>query len=426
MSLIWLGIALSCFGSACGALGDTCLRLSYLQLQKQEEETGKRMSVWCSPLWLAGMVLGNFCSAGTAAIALYFTPAEIVSPIAGLHIIFNVLFATLILKEKVLADHIYGSVLVLCGLVPVLMFGARPGETDAGWEQWSEMASHTPFRTYLCVWVVVLLVCRFVTINAVVSKKESPPTPAPAPADTHTHRRESVSVEQGGEDEHTHTRDEYTSFLTSRAQSFATAGAAMSRAQKRDSFKVKNDRQIPLLNTQTETQTEKKHPHTWVEGVILRALPSFTPPAKLVHVCVCGMPGMFAGLSTVIMPGFLKAAAAGALSYPVLILYFGAVMCSGVLANWALTVALSRYEAILVAPINTTFYIATGTIGGMSLAPPSTITPFGMPEWGCGVCLCLGVCVVIGGIWVLQDAEARMARKNAQAAANAVAPAVEA
>ena len=85
--------------------------------RNDKQHPDKRKSHFKRPLWWCGiwtMIFGSLCD----FMALSFATQVLVASIAGsLSILFNVGFAMYVLKEKMSAKDIIGSLSILCGVV---------------------------------------------------------------------------------------------------------------------------------------------------------------------------------------------------------------------------------------------------------------------------------------------------------------------
>lgn len=76
------------------------------------------------PLWWSGILLmglgeiGNFSAYG-------FSPASLVAPLGTTTVVANMFLAALVLKEKIKAEHLFGSALAVIGAFLLIAFSAK-------------------------------------------------------------------------------------------------------------------------------------------------------------------------------------------------------------------------------------------------------------------------------------------------------------
>jgi len=114
--------------------------------------------VYMRPCW----VIGSFCSIvlNTLAVlaALNFAAASMVTPFAGLHIFFNVILAHYICREPVGKRDIFGSVIIIIGMIFVIVFGSQHSFTFT-FRDICNLFTRTDFVVYAICMAGILAAC---------------------------------------------------------------------------------------------------------------------------------------------------------------------------------------------------------------------------------------------------------------------------
>ncbi|KIJ39500.1 hypothetical protein M422DRAFT_68829 [Sphaerobolus stellatus SS14] len=79
---------------------------------------------WLRPLWLLGMLLYILSQLVGSTLALEFMRAEYVAPLGSTSLIFNFLFANLLIGTPVTSTDIYGTVIIVFGVIGIVLFGS--------------------------------------------------------------------------------------------------------------------------------------------------------------------------------------------------------------------------------------------------------------------------------------------------------------
>lgn len=90
---------------------------------------------WLRPLWLLGMILYVLSQLIGSTLALQYMRAEYVAPLGSTSLIFNFLFAKFLVNSPVTNNDIYGTIIVIIGVIGIVAFGSinhgLGSETDA-------------------------------------------------------------------------------------------------------------------------------------------------------------------------------------------------------------------------------------------------------------------------------------------------------
>lgn len=111
------------------------------------------------PLWWSGILLmglgeiGNFSAYG-------FSPASLVAPLGTTTVVANMFLAALVLKEKIKAEHLFGSALAVIGAFLLIAFSAKNEKVLNG-DELNQALTQLSFVIYICVELVVLGVLFF-------------------------------------------------------------------------------------------------------------------------------------------------------------------------------------------------------------------------------------------------------------------------
>lgn len=79
---------------------------------------------WLRPLWLLGMLLYALSQLVGSTLALEFMRAEYVAPLGSTSLIFNFLFASVLIGTPVTSTDIYGTVIIVFGVIGIVLFGS--------------------------------------------------------------------------------------------------------------------------------------------------------------------------------------------------------------------------------------------------------------------------------------------------------------
>ncbi|KAL0956504.1 hypothetical protein HGRIS_002647 [Hohenbuehelia grisea] len=84
----------------------------------------QRRKDWLRPLWLLGMILYIISQLIGSTLALEYMRAEYVAPLGSTSLVFNFLFARFLVGTPVTHTDIYGTIIVVLGVVGIVAFGS--------------------------------------------------------------------------------------------------------------------------------------------------------------------------------------------------------------------------------------------------------------------------------------------------------------
>lgn len=120
MDTSFIGIIISFIGSFFGALGDKFVHDSYIKEKNINTEIYKKKLIW-----LLGILLSVVIDPIFTIIALYFTSAALVTPFAGVHILWNLIITNVSLKIKTKLHQYMGSFFLITGIALIITFSEK-------------------------------------------------------------------------------------------------------------------------------------------------------------------------------------------------------------------------------------------------------------------------------------------------------------
>ncbi|CRG93502.1 conserved Plasmodium protein, unknown function [Plasmodium gallinaceum] len=151
MNISFIGVIICFIGSFLGALGDKFVHDSY---SKDENENYK---ISRKNLWLLGILLSVVIDSSFTMIALYFTSAALVTPFAGVHILWNLIITNICLKIRTKLHQYMGSIFLICGIVIINTFSEKKVDIK-NMNYLISMYSQTKVIIYLiCVFSVIFI-----------------------------------------------------------------------------------------------------------------------------------------------------------------------------------------------------------------------------------------------------------------------------
>ncbi|RPD63628.1 hypothetical protein L227DRAFT_542524 [Lentinus tigrinus ALCF2SS1-6] len=136
-----IGLAIITLASILNAAGLNLTKLDFVRTSAIPKSARRR--VWLRPLWLLGMILYILSQLIGSTLALEYMRAEYVAPLGSTSLIFNFLFAKFLVNTPVTKYDIYGTIIVIIGVIGIVAFGSINSglgtETDASHltELWS-------------------------------------------------------------------------------------------------------------------------------------------------------------------------------------------------------------------------------------------------------------------------------------------------
>jgi len=117
-----IGLAIVILASILNAGGLNLTKLDHVRTSAIPKSA--RRKDWLRPLWLLGMVLYILSQLIGSTLALEYMRAEYVAPLGSTSLIFNFLFAKYLLDTPVTRHDIYGTVIVILGVIGIVAFGS--------------------------------------------------------------------------------------------------------------------------------------------------------------------------------------------------------------------------------------------------------------------------------------------------------------
>lgn len=117
-----IGLSIVLLASILNAGGLNLTKLDHVRTSAIPKSA--RRKDWLRPLWLLGMVLYILSQLIGSTLALEYMRAEYVAPLGSTSLIFNFLFAKYLLDTPVTRHDIYGTVIVILGVIGIVAFGS--------------------------------------------------------------------------------------------------------------------------------------------------------------------------------------------------------------------------------------------------------------------------------------------------------------
>jgi len=128
-----IGLAIILLASILNAAGLNLTKLDHVRTMAIPK--ADRRKDWLRPLWLLGMILYILSQLIGSTLALEYMRAEYVAPLGSTSLIFNFLFAKFLVDSPVTNYDIYGTIVVILGVIGIVAFGSINSglreETDA-------------------------------------------------------------------------------------------------------------------------------------------------------------------------------------------------------------------------------------------------------------------------------------------------------
>ena len=113
----WLGVVSSTVGSIVLNFGLNLQRYAHLKLALVP--VSDRTHYTRHPMWILGFVIFLVGNLGDA-VGLTFTPQSVITPIGSVSLVSNLVFARLLLKERIGLPTFGGVVLIIAGVIMIL------------------------------------------------------------------------------------------------------------------------------------------------------------------------------------------------------------------------------------------------------------------------------------------------------------------
>ncbi|KAJ3802990.1 hypothetical protein GGU11DRAFT_740177 [Lentinula aff. detonsa] len=117
-----IGLAIVLLASILNAAGLNLTKLDHVRTSTIPKASRRRD--WLRPLWLLGMVLYILSQLIGSTLALEYMRAEYVAPLGSTSLVFNFLFARFLVGTPVTSTDIYGTIIVVLGVIGIVAFGS--------------------------------------------------------------------------------------------------------------------------------------------------------------------------------------------------------------------------------------------------------------------------------------------------------------
>lgn len=117
-----IGFAIIIMASILNAAGLNLTKLDHVRTSSIPKSA--RRKDWLRPLWLLGMILYILSQLIGSTLALDYLRAEYVAPLGSTSLIFNFLFASFLVGSPVTSNDIYGTIIVIVGVIGIVAFGS--------------------------------------------------------------------------------------------------------------------------------------------------------------------------------------------------------------------------------------------------------------------------------------------------------------
>ena len=117
-----IGLAIILLASVLNAAGLNLTKLDHVRTSAIPKSA--RRKDWQRPLWLLGMVLYILSQLIGSTLALEYMRAEYVAPLGSSSLVFNFLFARFLVGTPVTSTDIYGTIVVILGVIGIVAFGS--------------------------------------------------------------------------------------------------------------------------------------------------------------------------------------------------------------------------------------------------------------------------------------------------------------
>ncbi|KAF9900048.1 hypothetical protein EC991_007964 [Linnemannia zychae] len=123
-----IGFAVSLIASVMNAAGLNLLKLDHvrnsaLSAERQRNECGR-------PMWHVGLYLYIASQLAGSTIALNFLKTQWVAPLGSIALIFNFVFAKILVGTQITRQDVYGTVVVMASVVWIVVFGGMNSSGD--------------------------------------------------------------------------------------------------------------------------------------------------------------------------------------------------------------------------------------------------------------------------------------------------------
>lgn len=117
-----IGLSIILIASILNAAGLNLTKLDHVRTSAIPKSA--RRKDWMRPLWLLGMFLYIISQLIGSTLALEYMRAEYVAPLGSSSLVFNFLFARFLVGTPVTSTDIYGTIIVILGVIGIVAFGS--------------------------------------------------------------------------------------------------------------------------------------------------------------------------------------------------------------------------------------------------------------------------------------------------------------
>ncbi|KAJ7178478.1 hypothetical protein C8R43DRAFT_973462 [Mycena crocata] len=117
-----IGLSIILLASILNAAGLNLTKLDHVRTSVIPKAS--RRKDWARPLWLLGMLLYILSQLIGSTLALEYMRAEYVAPLGSSSLVFNFLFARFLVGTPVTSTDIYGTIVVVLGVIGIVAFGS--------------------------------------------------------------------------------------------------------------------------------------------------------------------------------------------------------------------------------------------------------------------------------------------------------------
>ncbi|KAH8835770.1 hypothetical protein DL96DRAFT_1575550 [Flagelloscypha sp. PMI_526] len=195
---IALGIGIGLFASCLQSLGLTIQRRSHVE--DQNLPLGQQRSEYRRPLFLLGFSIFISSNLVGSVLQIIVLPIIILAPLGAISLLWNALFARLLLGDVFSHWLILGTIGIIAGALLIAFFGIVP-ETTRSLEDLIQLFSRPAFITYFSLLSFVIIVClvtthitEFTLSRRIATLSSSPETGSSVSLAPRSHSRTDPSV----------------------------------------------------------------------------------------------------------------------------------------------------------------------------------------------------------------------------------------
>ncbi|KAF5393269.1 hypothetical protein D9757_000629 [Collybiopsis confluens] len=177
-----IGLSIVLLASVLNAAGLNLTKLDHVR------NKGSHRRDFLRPLWLLGMLLYILSQLIGSTLALEYMRAEYVAPLGSTSLVFNFLFARFLVGTPVTSTDIYGTIVVVLGVIGIVAFGSINSgfapDTDVnhltylwrrgGWLAFFFLMSGALFLVFLCTSKLDAILAARSHMNAAPSSASQP------------------------------------------------------------------------------------------------------------------------------------------------------------------------------------------------------------------------------------------------------------